>query len=99
MSKQSIDDILVKIGSLGVYQWCLMLLLSFCMLTMGLQALTMTFIANDPGWKCAANTPAARCNLTGVVTTDNKCHYGKRCNLKCSEWEFPEKSSSIVKEV
>ena len=111
MAKKTIDEILSQIGSMGVYQWCLMLLLSYCMLNMGLQALTMTFIANDPGWQCstspsAINTTSSvvspqqrRCNLTGVIRADNKDHFDKRCDLECKEWEFPKGSSSIVKEV
>ena len=111
MAKKTIDEILSQIGSMGVYQWCLMLLLSYCMVNMGLQALTMTFIANDPGWQCATslstiNTTTTsvtsqqrRCNLTGVIRSDNECQFSKRCNLECKEWEFPKGASSIVKEV
>ncbi|XP_066924453.1 solute carrier family 22 member 3-like [Clytia hemisphaerica] len=94
--KKTIDEVLVQIGPLGVYQGCLITLLSFCMLNMGLQAVKMTFIANDPGWECVGNT--STCSYSGIITTDDLDIYEKRCNMSDGDWKFPDDASSIVTE-
>ena len=96
MKKATIDDVLDIIGPFNKYQWYLMLLMSYCMLNMGLQGLTMTFIANDPGWICVENSTA--CNYTGIFEP-NSNSFGKRCTLNRKDWRFSKRTSSIVSEV
>ena len=93
----TIDEILTIIGPFNRYQWYLMVVLAYCMLNIGLQGLTMTFIANDPGWECAGNSTS--CNHTGVITATMGDKYQERCKMDRRDWKYPDGASSIVTEV
>jgi len=96
MKTNNIDEILKVVGPFNTYQWCLMVLMCYCMMTMGLQSLTMTFVARDPGWECVENSTL--CNKTGIITSDSST-YDHRCDMERSDWRFPRDSSSIVVDV
>ena len=96
-NEKTVDEVLKVIGDFGKYQWILLLMLSYCMMCLGLQALTMTFISNDPGWQCVNNSNV--CNFTSVVTP-TMSHFKKRCDMTSSQWKFPDDApTSIVTEV
>ena len=96
MATETMDEILTIIGPFNKYQWRVMLILAYCLVIVGLQALTMTFIANDPGWKCSGNSTS--CNFTGVITT-TMANYNDRCDMDRNDWIFPGEQTSIVTEV
>ena len=93
----TIDEAFEQIGSMGCYQIRLLAIFVFCAFSVvGFQALLITFIAAEPGWKCADNSTA--CNLTGVHRPASK-HYNFRCDLDRSDWEFTDDYTSAVTQV
>ncbi|XP_031549394.1 organic cation/carnitine transporter 4-like [Actinia tenebrosa] len=90
----TIDEAFEQIGSMGRYQLRLLAIFVFCAFSVvGFQTLLITFIAAEPGWRCADNSTA--CNLTGVHKPASK-HYNFRCDLDRSDWEFTDDYTSAV---
>lgn len=55
----------------------------------------MTFIANDPGWKCVSNSSS--CNYTSTIEPTSG-EFGERCEMERKNWVFSDTSTSIVTE-
>ena len=95
---QDVDDILKRIGQYGIYQMFLVGIFYLLIIPGTYQTLIMTFIGNNPTWRCATNS--TQCNATGNVFDKNHNFYEARCSMDRSSWEYTKPSSfSIVTEV
>ena len=95
---QDVDDILLKIGQYGIYQMFLVGIFCFLIIPSTYQTLIMSFIGNNPTWRCTKNS--TQCNATGEVFDKNHDLYESRCSMDRSSWEYTKPSSfSIVTEV
>ena len=93
----TIDEALEQVGSMGRYQIRLVAIFIFCaFFVIGFQALLVTFIAAEPGWKCVENSTV--CNLTGVHSPGSD-HYKSRCDMDRDDWEFSTEFTSAVTQV
>ena len=92
----SIDELIKLTGGFGKFQWRLVIMMAYCMTTLGLQGLTMTFIAYEPAWKCASNSSS--CNTTEYFKSGMK-QYTERCHLKTEDWTYDTSFNSIVTQV
>lgn len=93
----TVDDVLEKIGSFGLYQIRLICLLSVLeWFVSGYQTLLMTFIAAEPGWRCVVNS--TECTEPGAFSPKHD-YYKSRCTMNRSEWEFTTEFTSIVTDV
>lgn len=88
-----VDEALELTGGFGKFQWYLLGVMAYCMTTLGLQGITMTFIADEPGWKCLSNSSV--CNLTGLHIVGSE-FYNLRCSMSENDWEYESTVTSIV---
>ena len=93
---KSVDEMLALTGDFGHFQWILSAMMAYCMTTVGLQGLTMTFISHEPMWKCSANS--TRCNVTYSFKLGMD-YYKERCNMNSSDWVFEDSFTSIITQV
>ena len=90
----TVDDVLEKIGSMGLYQIRLILILSYIeMINMTFQVMVPTFIAAEPKWMCAGVN--SHCNFTGEFDATDK----RRCKMPREAWEFADDFTSVVTRV
>jgi len=90
----TVDQVLERIGSLGLYQIRLILILSYIeWVNITWQVLVPTFIAAEPNWLCVANHSA--CNLTGQFKPGDKLH-NERCYMPRDAWTFADDYTSVV---
>lgn len=97
---KDVDDILLEIGQYGIYQMLLVGIFCFLIIPSTYQTLIMSFIGNNPTWKCSVNS--TQCNSTTTCQIFDKNHdfYEARCSMDRSSWEYTKPSSfSIVTEV
>ncbi len=96
----SIDEMLKHIGEFRQYQWFVLCLLGYCLLTAGsFNAMIVTFITAEPDWKCVdgyMNNTVCRFNKSITLTSDD---YKARCEMPREAWTFVDDFSSIVTEV
>ena len=94
----TVDDVLEKIGSMGRYQYRLVMIMGFMkMFGYAFQAMISTFLSAEPPWRCKDNSSA--CNLTGIFRPRDK-NYTFRCSIPRSDWEFDTSEfNSVVSEV
>ncbi|XP_058952863.1 organic cation transporter protein [Pocillopora verrucosa] len=88
------DEVLIKIGSFGRYQFRLLIfanVLGFFWLAWPM--LINTFITAEPGWRCVANS--TECQMDGIVYTEDD-NYNLRCNMSRAAWEFVGEYTSVV---
>ena len=91
------DEMLHRIGSLGVYQTRLLLILSWVLLfNIGYPYLLLTFLIYEPPWKCVANSTV--CTVTGDIKPGD-ANYNFRCDILREEWEFTGERTSVITEV
>ena len=93
---KTVDKMLVLTGGFGRFQWILVAMMAYCMVTVGLQGLTMTFISHEPMWKCSANSTI--CNVTHSLKLGMD-YYKERCNMNSSDWLFEDSFTSIITQV
>lgn len=90
----TVDQVLDRIGSLGLYQIRLIFILSYIeWVNITWQILVPTFIAAEPNWLCETNHSA--CNLTGEFKPGDKM-YDERCKMPREAWKFAEGYTSVV---
>ena len=108
-----VDDILQRIiGQYGFWQKVLVGIFCLLIIPGTYQTLIMTFIGNNPTWRCisvvsnknSTKTNTGCMNVTSSTPGDvfDKSHafYEKRCSMKRDSWEYTkDKSYSIVTEV
>ena len=96
---KDVDDILQEIGQYGIYQMFLVGIFCFLIIPSTYQTLIMSFIGNNPTWRCALNN--TQCNsTTNKVFDKNHEFYEARCSMDRSSWEYTKPSTfSIVTEV
>ena len=93
----TVDQVLDRIGSLGLYQIRLIFILSYIeWVNITWQILVPTFIAAEPNWLCETNHSA--CNLTGEFKPGDKL-YDERCKMPREAWKFAEGYTSVVTQV
>ena len=92
-----VDEFLVYIGEFGRVQILLVCLFCLMIIPSAYHTLIMSFIGNDPGWRCALNN--SECNRTGVFLRGDLL-YEDNCKMNRTSWEFIHpKEFSIVTEV
>ena len=93
----TVDQVLERIGSLGLYQIRLIFILGYIeWVNITWQVLLPSFIAAEPKWLCVANQ--STCNLTGSFKPGDKL-YDKRCNMSRDAWKFADDFTSVVTQV
>ncbi len=95
-----VDGFLKYVGEFKKKQIILQVMFCFLIMPGTFQTLLLTFVGNDPPWRCTGLN--VECNQTGLVfDLTNKDLYEKRCKLENrSSWEFVKpKRYSIVTEV
>ncbi|XP_078378347.1 organic cation transporter protein-like [Oculina patagonica] len=89
----SVDDMLEKIGSLGLYQLRLIFILSYIeWFNMTFQVMVPTFISAEPKWTCVSHENNTACNFTGEFTALDK----RRCDMPREAWTFTDDFTSVV---
>eukprot|EP00794_Sanderia_malayensis_P018702 gene18702-20590_t len=92
-----VDDILPFVGEFSRFQYILELLLCIAIIPQTLQVLIMYFAAQNPGWRCVANSTV--CKFHNITYTSSTSGYESRCNMPRGDWEFVQpKDYSIVTE-
>ena len=95
-----IDEMLKEIGEFRQYQWFLMFLFGYFLLTGGsFNTLIVTFITAEPDWKCVdgyMNNTVCKFNKSITLTSDD---YKARCEMPREAWTFVDDFTSIVTEV
>ena len=95
---KNIDETLSIIGELGLHQLLTVAVLCFLTIPTSFQALIIYFVADNPTWRCVANSTV--CTFEGEINSSNTEDYGYRCRLERQEWEYSEQPKySIVTEV
>ena len=92
----SIDDALVQVGDLGLFQWLLLLGGGFSEMAITYQVLLLSFISAEPKWSCVNGSKI--CNFTGSFAVGDK-NYDARCDMPRSAWYFHDDFTSTVTEV
>lgn len=86
----TIDDVLHKTGSYGMYQILLTIALCIFMIPLSFPVLIMYFTALEPPWRCVSNSTV--CIINQTMTSDN---YAK-CSMQRSEWKFTENNDYSI---
>ena len=93
----TVDQVLERVGSFGLYQIRLLCVLSFLIwVPNGFQVMLLTFIGAEPGWKCVTNS--TKCNRIGTFSVGDDI-YQQRYSMNRSDWTFTNEFTSIVTEV
>lgn len=82
MSSYNIENVLNKVGSFGIYQKLLLLAGGVSIVPFAMPNYIMYFAAQEPSWKCVANSSV--CLHNGTLPSD---HIG-RCLLPRDQWEY-----------
>jgi len=92
----TVDEILEKIGSLGLYQIRLIFILSYIeWFNITFQIMVPTFLSAEPKWMCVPHLNNTACNFTGEFTAVDK----RRCDMPREAWTFTDDFTSVVTEV
>ena len=92
----TVDEVLEKIGSMGLYQIRLIFILSYIEWFNGtLQIMAPTFISAEPKWMCVPHVNNTACNFTGEFTAVDK----RRCHMPREAWTFTDDFTSVVTQV
>ncbi|XP_013421094.1 organic cation transporter protein [Lingula anatina] len=107
---QQFDDILLKIGQIGWYQFALALLISLHEVNSCWSMLVLIFIGADPGWTCSENVQNGNTTTSGpqlfstLKTLDISngsdtfsAENNSQCGM-CSNYDFNTEFTSIVTE-
>ena len=93
----TIDEVLERIGSMGLYQIRPVAIISYMVwFNLGYQVLQLTFVAGEPPWHCAANSTS--CSMTCQFSVGH-AHYNKGCSMNRDDWEFSNNFTSVETEV
>ena len=97
----NVDQYLGYIGEFGKRQIILQVLFCLMIIPATYQSLLLTFVANNPAWKCSRSSQNHECNRTDKAFTVSSNFYERRCEfVNRSSWEFTQpKKFSIVTEV
>ena len=98
VKKLDVDEFLQYVGQFGKMQIILQVMFAWLMLPATFQTLLMTFVGNNPPWKCSGIS--AECNKTRIFTVKDD-FYKQRCSMQNrTSWDFSKpKKYSIVTEV
>ena len=89
----TVDEVLEKIGSLGLYQLRLIFILSYIeWFNITFQVMVPTFISAEPKWMCVPHVNNTACNFTGEFTANDK----RRCKMPREAWKFTDDFTSVV---
>ncbi|XP_028401286.1 solute carrier family 22 member 15-like [Dendronephthya gigantea] len=95
----TIDESFKKIGEFRQYQWYILTLMGYCILTVAaFNGMIVAFIAAEPDWKCVEgykNNTVCRFNNSITLTSDD---YKARCKMPREAWTFVDDFTSIVTE-
>lgn len=95
----SVDQMLLKIGEFGKYQWMILGIVGTIALVLsGFPIMIVTFITAEPDWICAKGINNTACNFTEPITLTSK-HYKARCSMPREAWTYVEGFTSTVTEV
>ena len=87
----SVDEVLEKIGSMGLYQIRLIIILSYIeMINLTYQVMLPSFISAEPKWMCAGNN--SHCNISGQFDATDE----RRCKMPRESWKFAVDFTSVV---
>ena len=92
----SIEDALVQVGDLGLFQWLLLLGGGLSEMAVTYQVLLLSFISAEPKWSCVNGSKI--CNFTGSFAVGDE-NYDARCDMPRSAWYFHDDFTSTVTEV
>ncbi|XP_020616372.1 organic cation transporter protein-like isoform X1 [Orbicella faveolata] len=91
----TVDEVLEKIGSLGLYQIRLIFILSYIeWFNITFQIMVPTFLSAEPKWMCVPHLNNTACNFTGEFTAVDK----RRCDMPREAWTFTDDFTSVVTE-
>lgn len=89
----TVDEVLEKIGSMGLYQIRLIFILSYIeWFNITFQVMVPTFITAEPKWMCVPHVNNTACNFTGEFTALDK----RRCGMPREAWTFTDDFTSVV---
>lgn len=92
----TVDEMLEKIGSMGLYQIRLIFILSYIeWFNITFQVMVPTFISAEPKWMCVPQVNNTACNFTGEFTAVDK----RRCDMPREAWTFTDDFTSVVTRV
>ena len=92
----TVDEVLEKIGSMGLYQIRLIFILSYIeWFNITFQVMVPTFISAEPKWMCVPHVNNTACNFTGEFTAVDK----RRCDMPREAWTFTDDFTSVVTQV
>ena len=87
----SVDEVLEKIGSMGLYQIRLIIILSYIeMINLTYQVMLPSLISAEPKWMCAGNN--SHCNISGQFDATDE----RRCKMPRESWKFADDFTSVV---
>ena len=96
----TIDDVFKKIGEFRQYQWFIMSIVSYTVLTLAaFPAMIAAFITAEPDWECVdgyMNNTVCKFNESITLTSDD---YKARCKMPREAWMFVDDFTSVVTEV
>lgn len=96
----TIDDVMVKIGEFRRYQWYLLNVIGYTLVTLAaFPTMIASFITAEPDWKCLEgymNNTVCRFNKSITLTSDD---YKARCEMPREAWTFVSDFNSAVTEV
>ena len=96
----TIDDVFAKIGEFRQYQWYLLTILGYGLISVaGFPTMIVTFITAEPDWKCVdgyMNNTICRFNNSIGLTSDD---YKARCKMPREAWTYVDDFTSTVTEV
>ena len=95
----TIDNVFMKIGQFRQYQWYLLMITGYLLLTASVATMVVTFVAAEPDWKCVEgymNNTVCRFNESITLTSDD---YEARCKMPREAWTFVDDFTSTVTEV
>ena len=92
----TVDEVLEKIESMGLYQIRLIFILSYIeWFNITFQVMVPTFISAEPKWMCVPHVNNTACNFTGEFTALDK----RRCDMPREAWTFTDDFTSVVTQV
>ena len=95
----TVDQMLEKIGSFQKYQWMLLCICGYVLMTLDtFQTMIVTFITAEPDWICVKGYHNSVCNFTEPITLTSK-NYNARCSIPREAWTYVDDFTSTVTEV
>lgn len=93
----TVDRILEDIGGFGRYQWMLLSIFGYAIVSTTFAIMIVTFITAEPAWICVKGYNNSVCNFTEPIGLTSK-NYSARCSMPREAWTYVEGFTSTVTE-